>query len=381
MNRDNGEFDARRSRRIEAAFRVRYRSVDDLVDALTQDLSRGGTFIRTPRGLPIDAVVRVNLELPDGGGDVALVCRVAFVRGPEEAAARQKPAGMGLEFLDLDADRLEQLTTFMTQQAHARAAIATATAAAAAAAIATAARLPARKRLDVVVVDDDAGARTPIARALRQRGDDVREAEDGLDALSLCVKQTPDLIVSDVQMPRMDGWQLLRMLRARPSLGRVPVILVTTLADDEARLRGYRLGVDDYIAKPVREDEFLMRADRLLARAHSPAPPEHGLRGGLEHVSLPSLLSFLAMEHKTGVLLLVGAAEARIHLRGGQPLRVEIDDVAVKDAEDPALFALLDWQTGQFELAAQAVVCADELGTTVTALLLEHARRTDEAAR
>lgn len=362
----DGESDSRRNGRIEAAFRVRYRSVDDLVDALTQDLSRGGTFIRTRRFLPINAVVRVNLELPDGIGDVALVCRVAFVRGEAEAAELEKPAGMGLEFLDLDADRLAQLTTLLTDQARQHALPAA----------------PPRKRLDVVVVDDDPGFREPIARALRQRGDDVREAADGLDALALCLKQTPDLVVSDVQMPRMDGWQLLRMLRARPSLMRVPVILLTTLADDEARLRGYRLGVDDYIAKPVREDEFLVRADRLLARAPSPAAAErHSLRGDLEHVSLPSLLSFLAMEQKTGVLLLVGPAEARIFLRGGRPLRVEIDDVAVADADDPSLFELLGWQAGQFELAAQDVACADDLGTTVMALLLEHARRSDEAGR
>ena len=367
----DGRADSRRTRRIQAAFRVRYRTVGDLVDALTQDLSRGGTFIRTRRFLPVNAVVRVSLELPDGGGDVALTCRVAFVREAEEAQAQQKPPGMGLEFLDLDADRLAQLTEALTAQSQQRQ------------------DATARRRLDVVIVDDDPSFRAPIAQALRERGDAVREAADGLDALALCLKQTPDLIVSDVQMPRMDGWQLVRMLRARPSLTHVPVVLLTTLSDDDARLRGYRLGVDDYIAKPVREAEFLVRADRLLARAQTqpqtptqPMQPErHGLRGDLEHVSLPSLLSFLAMEQKTGVLLLVGESEARLYLRGGQPLRVEIDGVAVTGADDAALFTLLGWPAGRFDFATQAVSIADELHTTVMALLLEHARRSDEAAR
>ena len=367
----DGQSDSRRTRRIAAAFRVRYRTVGDLVDALTQDLSRGGTFIRTRRALPVNTVVRVSLDLPEGGGDVALTCRVAFVREAEEAQAQQKPPGMGLEFLDLDADRLAQLTEALTAQSQQRS------------------DATARRRLDVVIVDDDPSFRAPIAQALRERGDAVREAADGLDALALCLKQTPDLIVSDVQMPRMDGWQLVRMLRARPSLTHVPVVLLTTLSDDDARLRGYRLGVDDYIAKPVREAEFLVRADRLLARAQTqpqtptqPMQPErHGLRGDLEHVSLPSLLSFLAMEQKTGVLLLVGESEARLYLRGGQPLRVEIDGVAVTSADDAALFTLLGWPTGRFDFATQDVTIADELHTTVMALLLEHARRTDEAAR
>ncbi|HEX9102189.1 MAG TPA: response regulator, partial [Polyangia bacterium] len=193
-------------------------------------------------------------------------------------------------------------------------------------------------------------------------------------------KQAPDLVLSDVQMPRMDGWHLVRMLRARPSLARVPLVLLTTLTDDEARLTGYRLGVDDFIGKPVRDDELLLRVDRVVARVQQ-AAERRTLRGDLEHVTLASVLSFLALEHKSGVLLLVGNTSARFFLRGGEPLRVEIDDRPVAGADDPALQALLGWTRGQFEFATQDVACADDLKTSVTALLLEHARRSDERGR
>jgi uncharacterized protein (TIGR02266 family) len=356
--------EARRGRRVEAAFRVRYHSIDQLVVALTHDLSRGGLFMRTARFLPVNAVVRVHVELPEGGGEIALVCRVAFVRGEAEAAASGKPSGMGVEFLDFDAARMAELTQFIANRTGDKT------------------PLPTRRRLDVMLVDDDAAMRAPIAEALRQRGDRVRESDDGLDALAQCLKQTPDLVLSDVQMPRLDGWALVRILRGRPSLSRVPVILFTTLADDDARLRGYRLGVDDYIAKPVRVDELVLRIDRVVARSEqTPAQERRTLRGDLEHVALASLLSFLALEQKTGVLLVVGDASARVYLRGGCPLRIEIDDVPVDGIGDPALFGLLDWARGSFEFAASDVACADELNTSVNGLLLEHARRSDEERR
>lgn len=363
MAADDFQEETRRARRITAAFRVRWRSVDELVVALTHDLSRGGLFIRTARYLPTNAIVRVHLELPDGGGELPVICRVAYVRHESQAAAG-KPAGMGLEFLDLGPERLAELERFVAER------------------VPLPSAAVARRPLDIVVVEDDATVREPVARALAGRGDRVREAVDGLAGLAACLKQTPDLVLSDVQMPRMDGFQLVRMLRARPSLAQVPVMLLTTLTDDESRLTAYRLGVDDFIGKPARDDDLLARVDRVHARVQRYRGHERrSLRGDLEHVALHAVLSFLALEQKSGVLLVVGEGTGRIYLRAGQPLRVEIDDQPVAGVDDPALHALLAWSAGQFEFATQDVACADELGTTVTALLLEHARRSDERGR
>jgi uncharacterized protein (TIGR02266 family) len=370
---DPADPEARRTGRVEAAFRVRYTSIDQLVVALTHDLSRGGLFMRTGRFLPVNAIVRVHLELPEDGGEIAIVCRVVFVRGEAEAKESGKPAGMGVEFLDFDAARMQQLNAFVAVHGSGRAA---------SAGIETGASTAPRRRLDIVLVDDDGGIRAPIAAALVARGDRVRESEDGLDGLAQCLKQTPDLVLSDLQMPRMDGWTLVRMLRARPSLQRVPVILFSTLADDEARLRGYRLGVDDYIAKPVEIEELMVRIDRVVARTQqSSAQERRSLRGDLEHVALASLLSFLAMEQKTGILLLVGGdATSRVFMRAGVPLRIEIDDVPIEGLDDPALFGLLNWTRGSFEFSVGDVACGDELATNVNVLLLEHARRSDEGS-
>src|SRR6185312_11067917 len=100
------------------------------------------------------------------------------------------------------------------------------------------------------------------------------------------------LIVSDVNMPKMDGWQLLRLLRTKPQYATVPVLFTTTLSGEADRLRGYRLGVDDYLAKPFRVAELRARVHQLLARAsarpvapEAAAPATRSLRGDLAHVS------------------------------------------------------------------------------------------------
>ena len=102
------------------------------------------------------------------------------------------------------------------------------------------------------------------------------------------------------------------------------------------------------------------------------------LRGDLAQVSLASVLAFLEMEQKTGELLVVGSQTARLYLRAGRPLKVEIDEAPPFLTPQEVMFALLGWGVGQFEFATQDVACTDELQTTVTGLLLEHARVKDE---
>jgi len=205
---------------------------------------------------------------------------------------------------------------------------------------------------------------------------------DGLEALSLCVSEPPDVILTDVNMPRMDGWQLLRMVRARPALAAVPVLFLTTLDGDEERLKGYQLGVDAYISKPFRPDELLMRVHRVLRRRRQPEPGEAGtLRGDLDHVGASSLLSFLAVEQKTGVLLVVGDKVARVFLRGGRALRVEMEGGASGVSSRDLLLEILNWESGQFDFSPQVVVGTDEVRSAIPALVLEHARYKDESQR
>jgi DNA-binding response OmpR family regulator len=240
------------------------------------------------------------------------------------------------------------------------------------------------RRLSVVIVDDDHGCRTMAAAPFRQRGDYVRALGDGVDALAACLKEVPDIIVSDVQMPRMDGWTLVRMVRSRPTLSSVPFVFLTTLGSEAERLKGYQLGVDDYIAKPFPGRELQARVDRIVTRVQK-APralaEKKTLRGDLAQVGLPSVLSFLELERKTGELLVLAEKPAHLFVREGRLLRLEVDGVLADATSFELVYEVLGWQKGQFEFAAHEVPGEDLIGTTVTALLLEHARLSDESRR
>ena len=362
------ESGARTSPRVEATFRVCYQSIDELLVAYSTDLSKGGMFLSCDRFLPVNAVLRLQLELEPGAAEIPIICRVVYVRDDKTGRAVGKPSGMGIEFLDLSSECLQLIEAFIAEK------ITVGDAAPAA--------LPSR-RLSVVVVDDDAGCRTLAASPFRTRGDYVRVANDGFDALALCLKETPDVIVSDVHMPRMDGWQLLRLVRARPTLASVPFLFLTTLGGEQDRLRGYQLGVDDYIAKPFRGKELQARVDRILARAQRghPLAEKKSLRGDLSQVGLPSVLAFLELEKKTGELLVVNERTAHLYLREGRLVRLDVDGVTADAVMIDVVYNVLSWQAGQFEFAVREVPFEDVLQVSITGLLLEHARFSDEGER
>jgi DNA-binding response OmpR family regulator/Tfp pilus assembly protein PilZ len=349
---------------------VKYPTLDDLVVAYSHDLSVGGMFLRARRFLPVNAVIRVHIELPEDGGEVPIIARVAFVRDDKDAAQTGKPPGMGIQFLDIGGEAQRRIEAFISERL-ARSTPDDTT--------------PARRILQVVVIDDDAQYRDLAAQAFRARGDRVRTAGDGLEGLGVCLKDPPDLVVSDVQMPRMDGWQLLRMLRTRPTLAGTPVLFLTTLSGDADRLRGYQLGVDDYIEKPYRPQELLARADRAIARSGGGrgGPARKTLRGDLEHVPITSVLQLLEVERKTGMLLVVSSRTFRLWLRNGRPITMEIEGETQVGTPPGALFRrLVEVRDGLFELAVQDVAGDDRFGgASITELLLEHARLSDEASR
>ncbi len=358
-----------RAPRVEATFRVSYPSVDQLLVAYSSDLSKGGMFLQTEQFLPVNAVIRLNLELGAGSVEIPIISRVVYVRDQEAARAVGKPAGMGIEFLDMTADCLGLIEAYIAERiGEVEDAVVPAPA----------------KRLSIMIVDDDQSFRTTAAQPFRARGDYVRVAPDGFEALALCLKETPDVIVSDVNMPRIDGWQLLRMCRARPTLSSVPFLFLTTLSGEQERLRGYQLGVDDYVHKPFRGNELQARVDRVVARvqrASHALAERKTLRGDLSQVPLPAVLGFLELERKTGELLVLGAKKAQLFLRDGRLLRVEVDGLAADAASMGVVYDVLSWRVGQFEFAAHEVPGEDLYDRTITALLLDHAKFFDESER
>ncbi len=343
--------------------------MDDLVIAFSKNLSRGGLFLATKKHLPQGSILRLNIELPDGGPEVTVPCEVAYVRSAEDAQGRS--AGMGIKFIDPDEVALRRLEWFILNSAPEPGQFGA----------------DGRARpLVVLIVEDDRLQSEVTAAPFQQRGDEVRISRDGLDGLASALKSKPDVILSDVQMPKMDGWQLLRMIRSRPALAHVPFIFLTTLSGEEDRLRGYRLGVDDYLPKPFEPSELLVRADRAVVRAEQQAQVSHppdaeALQGDLEQVSLQSMLAFLEVERKTGVLRVGPVTNGRITLQDGRPIGVEIHDSPGDSSPKDRLFTLLSLTVGRFDFHPEPVSGPDELGISSTALMLEYAKHCDDLDR
>ena len=116
----------------------------------------------------------------------------------------------------------------------------------------------------VLVVDDVAANRELLEAHLQALGYDVRQARDGLEALDAIVAEEPDLVLLDIDMPRMDGLTLCRRLKADPLRRLVPVVLITAHQDREMRLAGLGAGADDFLSKPFDAKELLVRTRVLL---------------------------------------------------------------------------------------------------------------------
>jgi adenylate cyclase len=115
-----------------------------------------------------------------------------------------------------------------------------------------------------LVVDDQRTNAEMVSGLLRNLGYEVDVALDGEAALDVVRSKCPDLVVSDILMPRMDGYELCRRLRANPETALLPVILVTSAEPQTERVKGVEAGADDFLAKPVNWAELFARVKRLL---------------------------------------------------------------------------------------------------------------------
>src|SRR6202050_4717461 len=116
----------------------------------------------------------------------------------------------------------------------------------------------------ILIVDDESGARAALEFLLRREGFEVRDAADGPTAIQECGTFRPDLILLDIMMPGMNGFEVCRHIKATPETRLTPVVLVTGLSETEDRIKGINAGADDFLSKPIDLNELLARTRSLL---------------------------------------------------------------------------------------------------------------------
>lgn len=117
----------------------------------------------------------------------------------------------------------------------------------------------------IMTVDDAATIRKMVSWTLKGAGHEVVEASDGVEALQALALNTVDMVISDINMPNMDGIEFTRQMRARPEYAKIPVILLTTESDAEKKAAGKAAGATGWMVKPFNQDALLAIVAKVLA--------------------------------------------------------------------------------------------------------------------
>ncbi len=231
-----------------------------------------------------------------------------------------------------------------------------------------------------------------VATVLKNKGFAVDTAVDGREAFELAIRYRPDLLITDILMPNMDGFRLVSQLRSRPELSLLPILLLSALNDHEDRIRGFRLGVDDHLAKPFRFEELELRVAKTLRHRENhlnlannqfcqSLPAATGLTGDLSQIGLSSLLTLLDIDRQSGVLSLNNShsnESIQIYLNQGRIVRATLDgNSKVTNAE--CIYYAMRWLAGPFNFCKKKITFVDEIGQTTPHLLIEAARLIDES--
>jgi len=125
----------------------------------------------------------------------------------------------------------------------------------------------------ILIVDDDLENREIIKLRLEQAGFEIQEASNGEEGVAMALKNTPDMIVLDVMMPKMDGWQVCRKLKLNVQTKNIPIIMLTARNQKIEELRGWESGANEYLTKPCDPKVLLEKIGSLLPKTKPLDPP------------------------------------------------------------------------------------------------------------
>jgi CheY-like chemotaxis protein len=238
----------------------------------------------------------------------------------------------------------------------------------------------------LLLVDADPRSVRVLEVSLKKAGYSVTTATDGLDALAKIESLTPDLVLSDTRLPKLDGYTLVRKLKERPEWSSIPIVFLTSQKSIEDKIRGLELGVEDYLTKPIFVRELIARVNLLLARRtqenitanRTSLAGRTRFSGSTQDMAVVDLLQTFEVSRKSGVCHLHGGTQdAHIYFRDGKVVDAELGRLRGEEA----IYRTLIWNEAAFEVEFKTIGNEDVIGGSTQAILMEGMRRVDEWGR
>ncbi|MDZ7377125.1 MAG: response regulator, partial [candidate division KSB1 bacterium] len=228
----------------------------------------------------------------------------------------------------------------------------------------------------VLVADGDAKNLQILKENLEASGFTVITASNGNKAWEEIQQSPPQLVLTEVNLPGLTGFQLLERLQADPNTKSIPLIFLTNQRDIQQRVRGFELGAKDYLVKPLHVKEVVahirMVLRRLERRKSEQLDAYMRFSGRLDQLTLADLIESFGVERKTGVLTLSnGRRTGQVYFRDGAVVNASLGDIK----QEPAIYQMLTWNRGYFTMVFKEIDVPDEISVSNLGLLLHGIKR------
>ncbi len=230
----------------------------------------------------------------------------------------------------------------------------------------------------ILIVDPDEKNLRILAISLKKADLNVTVATDGNDAISKVETLKPDLVISEIDLGSTDGFTLLQFIRRTTSLKDTPFIFLTKNKNIDEKIKGLKLGANDYLTKPIYLKEIITRVKILLERAEREKVEigvDKGFSGDLTNMGVVELIQVLELGNKTAIIRLkYKAHEGVIYFKKGRIVHAEVG----KLKGEKAFYLILNWTEGTFQIEFTEHNVVETITTSNQGLLMEGLRRIDE---
>ena len=131
----------------------------------------------------------------------------------------------------------------------------------------------------ILIIEDDPATSRLVDYSLRHEGYQVIKASNGLEGVRKALSESPDLVILDVMLPGMDGFEICHRLKSEPATAQLPILMFSAKAQEIDKDTGIKVGVDDYLTKPAAPSEIVSRVEKLLAKKKHAAPTQEKVSG------------------------------------------------------------------------------------------------------